>query len=80
VIDTIDTAEIDVDSIDADGEIPQRTIVTLHLHGDFQLTAECYLGIDGPDGSGKEGKALVFQLHDDVAKELHTQLTRLLYG
>ncbi len=74
----IDDAEIDIDSIDADGEIPQRTQVTLHLHGDMQAACESYLGIDGPDFP--KAKHLVFILHDDVARELHEQLTRLIYG
>lgn len=78
MVDTIDTAEIDVDSIDADGEIPMRTIVTLHLHGDFQATAEKYMGIDEPDG--KYGSKMVFILHNDVAQELHAELTKLLFG
>jgi hypothetical protein len=77
-MDSIDTAEIDVDSIDADGEIPMRTITTLHLHGDFQESCETYMGIDEPDG--KYGNKLVFILHNDVAAHLHAELSKLLYG
>lgn len=76
--DTIDMAEIDLDVIDADGEIPARTIATLHLHGDFQATCESYLGIDGPDGKGND--KLVFILNDVVANELYYELEKILRG
>ena len=78
MLSVIDDAEIDIDSIDADGEIPQRTQVTLHLHGDLQAAAEAYMGIDEPDG--RYGQKMVFILHDEVAKELHAQLTKLMFG
>jgi len=69
-MDTIDDVEIDVDSIDADGEIPQRTVCTLHLHGDFQETIE-----ESPPTN-----KLVFVLHRDVAEKLHKELGKVLYG
>ena len=71
-MDTIDDVEIDVDSVDADGETPQCTICTLHLHGDFQDTIENW--------HDEAANKLVFLLHRGVAEKLHKELGKVLYG
>jgi hypothetical protein len=48
-VDSIEYVDLDTDSVDADGEIPQRTVTMLILRGEFDDAIKSYVEDNGCD-------------------------------
>lgn len=69
--DVIESVDIDTDVIDADGEIPARTVTTLILEGDFVDAVGKYL-------EDEDNFRLVLVLDDAIIESLHEKLGKYI--
>lgn len=69
--DVIESVDIDTDVIDADGEIPMRTVTTLILEGDFVDAVGKYL-------EDEDNFRLVLVLDDGIIEALHEKLGKYI--
>jgi hypothetical protein len=70
-MDRIDSIDLDIDSVDADGEIPMRTVTSLHIEGDFVEAIGKYL-------ADEDNFRLVLVIDDATIEDLHEKLGKYI--